>query len=287
MAQRVILILLDGLRFDTAQTCLGYLGHLLENAQAGLYRIQAELPTLSRPLYEVLLTGTPVSTNGIGANDVVRLSHQSSVFHLASQAGLITAAAAYAWFSELYNRAPFDPLRDRDQHHPELPIQHGRFYWADGYPDSHLFADAEMLRRAYDPDFMLVHSMGIDHAGHVYGADTKEYRGSALAVDTLLSHCVPRWREAGYTLLVTADHGMNADGQHGGTLPEVREVPLFCIGDGFEPGVHPHRLSQLEVAPLLCALLGVAPAPGMRSPSSLANSAQLSLSALAPPLGAH
>lgn len=265
MTTKVLLIVLDGLRWDVAQTSMGYLAHLLETHQASLYKVQAELPTLSRPLYEVLLTGTPVSVNGIGANDEVRLSHQTSVFHLAVAAGLTTAAAAYSWFSELYNRVPFQPWCDRDQHHLDLPIQHGRFYWQDSYPDSHLFADAEMLRQAHDPDFMLVHPMGIDDAGHRYGSDSPEYRGSALAADSLLSHYVPRWREAGYTLLITADHGMNADGQHGGTLPDVREVPLFCISQAFTPGTYLEGLSQLAIAPLLCRLLGLPLAEAMQT----------------------
>ena len=81
--------------------------------------------TLSRLLYEVLLTGTPTLVHGITTNDVVRLSHQQSVFHLAAEAGLSTAAAAYTWFSKLYNRCPFDRFSDRDQYHSQQPIQHG------------------------------------------------------------------------------------------------------------------------------------------------------------------
>jgi predicted AlkP superfamily pyrophosphatase or phosphodiesterase len=128
---RLILVILDGLRFDVAQASMGYLGHLVETSQAKLYKVHTELPTLSRPLYEVLLTGTSVSVNGITANDVVRSSHQTSVFHLAVQQGLTTAAAAYHWFSELYNRVPFNPLTDREQHDLTQPIQHGKFYFED------------------------------------------------------------------------------------------------------------------------------------------------------------
>lgn len=265
MSARVMLIVLDGLRFDVSQTSMGYLAHLLEQQQASVYQLQAELPTLSRPLYEVLLTGTPVVVNGITANDVIRLSHQQSVFHLAIDAGLTTAAAAYHWFSELYNGTPFNWVCDRDQHNPAQPIQHGRFYWEDSYPDSHLFADAEALRLAHNPDFMLVHPMGIDHAGHCHGADSPDYRGAVLTMDSLLSHYVSRWHAAGYTLLITADHGMNADGQHGGTLPDVREVPLFCIGDGFTPGTYLDGLSQLAIAPLICHLLGLPLASAMQT----------------------
>ncbi|MEL6322295.1 MAG: alkaline phosphatase family protein [Cyanobacteria bacterium J06626_14] len=267
MANKVILIILDGLRFDVARDSMGYLGHLLEAERASFYKVQAELPSLSRPLYEVLLTGTPVSVNGIGANDVVRLSRHQSIFHLAIAQGLTTAAAAYSWFSELYNQAPFDLFTDREQHNTALPIQHGLFYWDDSYPDSHLFADAEMLIQKWMPDFMLVHPMGIDHAGHCYGADTAEYRGQALSMDSLLAKFLPRWIQAGYSIVITADHGMNADGNHGGLLPDVRETPLFCMGNGFIPGryVEENGLPQLAIAPLICQLLNIPFADAMRS----------------------
>jgi predicted AlkP superfamily pyrophosphatase or phosphodiesterase len=257
---KVILVILDGLRFDIAQSSMGYLSHLIEVSQASLYQVRAELPTLSRPLYEVLLTGTPASLNGITANEVAQLSNQTSLFHLATQQGLTTAAAAYHWFSELYNRSPFSPFSDREQHSSNAPIQHGKFYFDDTYPDSHLFADAEVLRQDWNPDFMLVHPMGIDYAGHRFGADSKEYRGRVLATDSLLAQYLPRWIAAGYTLLVTADHGMNADGQHGGILPDVREVPLFWIGADLEannPLVNRKEISQLAIAPLICQLLSL------------------------------
>ena len=264
MAAKVILIILDGLRFDVAQTSMGYLGHLVEINKASFYKVQSELPSLSRPLYEVLLTGTPSSVNGITANEVVRLSNQVSVFHLAQQQGLTTAAAAYSWFSELYNNSPFDWFTQREQHVSSLPIQHGIFYWEDSYPDSHLFADAERLRTQYNPDFMLVHPMAIDFIGHTYGADTKQYRGQAIATDSLLAQFLPRWQAAGYEILITADHGMNADGQHGGILANVRDTPLFCLSPQIQPSKYLESyLPQRAIAPLICRLLSLPLAKGM------------------------
>lgn len=257
MPANVILIILDGLRCDVAQSSMGYLGHLVETAQVSFYKVQAELPTLSRPLYETLLTGTPSSHHGITANEVARPSHQTSIFHLATEQGLTTAAAAYHWFSELYNHAPFDPFNDREQHNLLQPIQHGKFYFEDAYPDSHLFADAEVLRQNWHPNFMLVHPMGLDYAGHCFGSDSKQYRGRAIAMDSLLAQYLPRWRTAGYDILITSDHGMNVDGQHGGTLPDVRETPLFCIGQGFRTGSYLAGLSQLAIAPLICQMLAL------------------------------
>ena len=265
MANKVLFILLDGLRFDVAKLSMGYLGHLVEIGQASFYRVQAELPSVSRPVYEVLMTGTPSSVNGITSNNIVRLSNQTSIFHLARQHNLTTAAAAYYFFSELYNRAPFSRWVDREQHDLQQPIQHGTFYWDDAYPDSHLFADAEALRHQYQPDFMVVHPGGLDCAGHRFGGESQEYRNQAVAMDDQLAQVVPQWLAAGYEILITADHGMNADGQHGGSSQAEREVPLFCLSSHFEPGTYVEVLSQLAIAPLLCQLLSLPVAEAMRS----------------------
>ncbi|MNH82959.1 Type I phosphodiesterase / nucleotide pyrophosphatase [compost metagenome] len=254
---KVIMIVLDGLKYETARASMGYLNHLVEVSKAACYKVRSELPSLSRPLYEVLLTGTPCSVNGITANHIVRLSDQKSVFHLAAQQGLKTAAAAYYWVSELYNRAPFDRIEDREQHNEELPIQHGKFYFDDVYPDSHLFVDAEVLRRQHDPDFLYIHPMGIDDIGHKFTSDSKEYRGKALEADMILATFVPLWMSLGYEIIVTSDHGMNTDGHHGGTGAEEREVPFYAIGSAFIPGEYPDEIPQLAVAPLLCQMLSL------------------------------
>lgn len=261
---KTIFIVLDGLRYDVMRSSMGYLNHLVEKSQAAVYKVKSELPSLSRPLYEVLLTGTPSYANGIAANQVVRLSRQRSVFHLARERGLRTAAAAYYWVSELYQQAPFDYVRDRIQHDEDKPIQHGMFYFEDHYPDSHLLADAEYLRRTFDPDLLYVHPMNIDDAGHKFTSDSAQYRGAAIRMDSLLALLLPAWIELGYSILVTADHGMNEDGQHGGTGDGERDVALLAIGEGFVPGDYTDvHLPQLALAPLVCRLLQIPPSEAM------------------------
>lgn len=265
MAAKLIVIVLDGLRYDSARKYLGYMEHLVEQGDVTCYQVRSELPSLSRPLYEVLLTGTPAAKNGITANHIVRLSKEQSVFHLATNNGLRTAAAAYHWVSELYNSAPYNPLADRHQHDSSKPIQHGIFYFEDHYPDSHLFSDAEFLRTSQDPHFLYIHTMNIDDAGHKYGGESKQYEASVRAADSMLATLVPIWISQGYRVMVTSDHGMNAMGQHGGTEPEERYVPLYIWG---EPPIlqmlkEEQALPQLFLAPLMCRLLGIVPSSAM------------------------
>lgn len=255
MGHKVILVVLDGLSYSVAAHALGHLHAWCEAGRGAFYRLSCELPALSRPLYETILTGVSPINSGIVHNGVVRLSRHKSVFHLAREAGLSTAAAAYHWVSELYNRAPFEAGRDRFTDDDSLPIQHGLFYWQDHYPDSHLFADADVLRQRYAADFLLVHPMNIDDAGHKHGGDTPQYRNAARMADIALAEYLQRWRDAGYQILVTADHGMNADRSHNGLLSEERDVPLFVFGDAFSLSteVQPR---QIELCGTICQILG-------------------------------
>lgn len=108
MSNKLIVVMVDGMRDDMARENLGYIEHLVDAGLAARTTVKSELPSLSRPLYEVLLTGTPSSENGITANSSVRLSDQESLFHLTKKNGMVNATASYYWVSELYQRAPFN-----------------------------------------------------------------------------------------------------------------------------------------------------------------------------------
>jgi len=255
---KVILVLCDGLRYDTAVAGMGTLGHLVEAKLASLYKVTGELPSMSRPMYETIHTGLPVSEHGIFTNLIVRPSVKPNIFRSAREAGKSTAAAAYSWFSELYNRTPFDRIEDREVDDDSLNIQHGRFYTEDDYPDIELFATAAMLVRKFTPDYLLVHPMGMDYLGGKFGSDSREYRNHAIHQDVYIGTLLTELMERGYILLVSADHGMNVDGLHGGTTPEVREVPLFIIQPGIAgKGDRGATISQLQIAPTICKLLGI------------------------------
>lgn len=254
---KVILVLIDGLSYQTAVDCMGFLASLVAAKKAQLFKVESELPSMSRPLYETILTGTAPLEHGILHNHIVRLSNQESIFSIASKAGLKTASASYHWISELYNRFPFDPKVDRITHSPDSPIQAGVFYWQDHYPDSHLYADAEYLRTTYDPDFLLVHPMNVDDAGHKAGLDSSTYRNTARYNDIYLSEFLKKWMDDGYQIIVTSDHGMNDDKSHGGTLAVEREVPLYLIGTGFASTDESLVVKQTELCGLMCKLLGL------------------------------
>ncbi len=266
MDSKVILIVIDGLRDDTAAAQMGYLQQLVEHRVAERYTVIAEMPTVSRPLYETIQTGVPPYVHGIVSNDTVRLSTMPNVFDIVTKHGGVTAAAAYSWVSELYNQVPYEPVSSGYVDDEHLTIQHGRFYMEDSYPDSALFVEAERLVRRYAPDYLLIHPMGMDDTGHRHGGESREYNNHAIFIDSVMSNLIHGWLEKKYTLLITADHGMNANHGHGGSGPDVRNVPLYLLRPGVQASGEPHQpVSQLQIAPTILKIMNLPVPETMKS----------------------
>ena len=264
---KVIFILVDGLGLDAATKHCGFLEHMAEAGKAAKYRLIGGLPALSRPMYETLLTGLPVWRHGITANETNRRSRVPNLFSLTRQAGLVNACAGYSWLMELYGDHPLPFDVDRDRYCPDGSgdIMHGIFYSADDYPDSHLYADGDYLRRRYQPDFLMIHPMSVDHAGHRFGALSKEYARQAAENSVQIALRWETWHRHGYQIVVTGDHGMDALGRHEGNEPLQRETPLYILSDQVQCGDFSadQPATSLDVAPLLCRLLDIDPAEGM------------------------
>ncbi len=267
---KVILVLCDGLRYDTAVEVMGYLEHLVEHQNAKRYLVKGELPTISRPMYATIMTGTPVSTHGITSNWVVKQVETPSIFSVARENGKRTAASAYFWFSELFNGCPYVPSQDKECEDPAKNIQYGRFYTTDEMPDEETFNAGNILLNKYAPDFLLIHPMGMDTYGHKHGPESNEYRNNALLIDIILATCIPDWLEKGYTVMVTSDHGMSRNNSHNGTLPEARDVPLYIIPPSNCGKLTEHaNPSMLCIAPTMLEIMGLPVPETMRVPGLL------------------
>lgn len=268
MNNKVVMVLSDGLRYDTAIEQMGFLNHLVEIKRASLFKVIGELPAVSRPMYETIHTGLPVSKHGVYSNLVIRRSIMPNIFQAARDHGKTTAAAALSWYSELYNKVPYDIIDDRETDDESALIQHGRFYHYDEFPDIELFAMGVMLMRRFNPDYLLIHPMGVDDTGHHFGSDSPEYRRAAAKQDAILANLVFDWLERGYNIIVTADHGMNNDKTHNMASLKDRELPLFLmLADESGKGDTGEVISQLQIAPTICKLLDIPIPETMKSPS--------------------
>ncbi|MCP3976257.1 MAG: alkaline phosphatase family protein [bacterium] len=266
MSSKVVMVLCDGLGDAPARDRMGFLEHLVEEQAATRYTSRAVLPTTSRPNYESLHTGVAPLEHGIVSNFIVRESKLPNVFSLATAAGLTTAAVGYQWFSEMYHRSPYDRIGHSEYDDGDAGITHGRFYMSEDQPDAEVVIAAVLMAQRHAPSYVLTHTMGIDHAGHLHGRGSDDYNQAVTNLDMILALAIPALLELGYSVLVTADHGHDDHKYHGGTGDDVRDVPMYCIRpNGGGNGVQPDVLSHLQVAPTLCHALGIEPAPTMRA----------------------
>lgn len=261
--RKICLIIIDGLRNDTARAECGFLTASTEAKTARHWKMISCLPTISAPLYETLHTGLAPCDHGITSNEALRPSNRPNVFSELKQAGRATGAVAHSYFHTLYGGSAFDPFDHSEIDDPSAPVPHARYYSLEGYGRANpalpsevdLCAQAWAIAHRNAPDYLLLHSSSCDTLGHFYTSDSAEYRTQAWRVDNALSRLVPRLVGAGYDVLVTADHGMNADGHHGGDQPGLREVPFFAFCDRLKAPVDA-VLDQRAIAPTVLALLG-------------------------------
>lgn len=253
--KKVILILLDGLEYIVARDCMGFLKAMTNENLGRIYKVKCELPSISRPLYECILTGVNPVNSGIFNNQINRLSKEKSIFYYVKQANLLSAAAAYYWVSELYNKTPFDTILDRHIQNLDFLIPYAHFYYEDTYPDSHVFSDGESLRVKYNPHFLFIHSMNIDDVGHKFGYNSKEYKNQARKVDDIISSYLKKWLDDGYNVIITSDHGMNNDFSHGGNLDIETDVAFFVFGDKFS--FDDCEVKQTEICGNICEIMGI------------------------------
>jgi predicted AlkP superfamily pyrophosphatase or phosphodiesterase len=83
-------------------------------------------------------------------------------------------------------------------------------------------------------------------------------------MDEMLASFLHQWRTAGYEVIVTADHGQDARGHHGGTGELQQEFAFYYFGDAEMPAADV-VLDQLALAPSILSRMGVAVPDSMKA----------------------
>lgn len=269
MTRKVALVIMDGAGYGSAVTQCGYLEGCVSLGLARRWKMITATPSLSGPMYETIHTGLWPHQHGIVSNEAMRASCCPNVFSMTRAAGKRTGAVAQEYFHRLYVDRPWDQLRSVEHQDDDTDIQVARFYSMEGYGPVNAVAPAEidlcaqvtLLMERHAPDYMLLHSCSADTLGHTYGGDSKEYRGQIWHIDNALARAIPTWRDLGYDIIVTADHGMTADHWHGGTEQMAVEVPFYLFSDLKGPA-EDAILSQTDIAATVLHMLEIAPVTG-------------------------
>jgi len=89
---------------------------------------------------------------------------------------------------------------------------------------SHVLSE---LERGSDFDFMLVHMIGVDSAGHTFGSKHPAIERKLLETEKFIKK-VTELMDDDTTLVVYGDHGMTEEGSHGGNSELEMRTAMFA-----------------------------------------------------------
>ncbi len=262
--RKLLLIILDGVPYANWRRLFGNLEGWVASGQAQVRRMRSVLPSTSASCYASIHTGLPPQVHGIWGNAGRRRLEFPDVFSEMVKAGRATGAVTHSFWSEFFNRYPFDLVRDIEYDEPGGPITHGRFHTMTGDSgynqmtpsDVDLFATLTMLCERKGIDYGILHTCTLDSMGHRFFHDCEEMDDACYRMDEMLAPFLDRWRKAGYEVIVTADHGQDARGHHGGTGAAQQDFAFYYFGGSDLPPPD-QVLDQLALAPSILTRMGV------------------------------
>ncbi|MEO4000537.1 alkaline phosphatase family protein [Mesorhizobium sp. CAU 1732] len=265
LKSKLLLIILDGVPYRNWRRLFGNLEGWVQSGAARVWKMRAVLPSTSACCYASIHTGVSPQQHGIHSNEVRHKVDFPDLFSEITKAGGKTGAVTHSYWSEFFNRYPFDLVEDMEYDEPGGPITHGRFHTMTGYnlknqmtpSDVDLFATLTMLCKRHGIDYGILHTCTLDSMGHRFHHECEEMDHACAGMDAMLAAFLPRWLEAGYEVIVTADHGQSDRGHHGGAGEDQQDFALYYFGKakGPKPDV---LLDQLQLAPTILKRMGVA-----------------------------
>lgn len=249
LAGRVVLIVLDGIRVDRAESLPAF-NSLKGRGASGTMRVT--MPSLSNPARAAIVTGAWPEVSGVTNNSDFAPPPVQSLFSLARERDLRVSVYDFSFwaraFGEYIGGMAGGPSGKLASYEPADLIA----WQADACREAlALVGDSE-------DGLQIVGLLAGDEAGHTYGGDSDGYREVTAAVDDCLGQIADA---AGgeTTIVAVSDHGhidRRGKGGHGGEEPEVILAPFAMAGPGVREsqGLEAHIV---DIAPTVSVLLGL------------------------------
>lgn len=246
LTSQVVLVVIDGLRYDTSFQ-MPYLNHLRD--QGAHASLVSSPPSGAQIAWTTLVSGAQPEINDASLFDQsyqwirpIAVDHLFAALH---RAGFTSGIVGFHWWEKLVP--------------PEL--LHVKYYVAtdDAAADALVIDRAGAFLKEFYPNLLVVNLRHVNTAAQEHGALSAEYSEAVSLCDEhirLLSASMDLQRS---TLAVVSSHGHLDQGGHGGAEPVTLHTPFVLIGESVRAGDH-GLLAQTDVAPTIAALLG-APIP--------------------------
>jgi predicted AlkP superfamily pyrophosphatase or phosphodiesterase len=245
MSDKVLLILVDGMRPDSLEAC----GHpfIRKMKQSGSYTGEAQtvMPSVTLPCHMSLFHSVAPDRHGILTNTYT--PQVRPINGLFEQLRLSRKSCGF-----FYNWGELKDLAKPDSIAYGCYVS-GHIYT---YKEANEILTDEAIRYIHkaEPDFVFLYLGNTDEVGHAHGWMTEEYIKSVSESWDCIERIVSSIADD-YTVMVTADHGGH-ERSHGLDIPEDMTIPLFIKGKGFTSDVQLKDASIIDIAPTIVKLLG-------------------------------
>ena len=248
MAEKVLLIVVDGMRPDALLQC--GLPEIVDYVKKGTYSLHARtvFPSITLPCHMSLFHSVVPDRHGVLTNIYVPQNHPID--------GLVEVLASYRKKSAFFYM--FEPLRDLSRP-GKLSMSWFRAW--DSYKWQGIDVKAARACKEFildeEPDLAFLYMGETDEAGHKYGWMSPEYLSAIKeACECILdiSSAIPD----NYTVIITADHGGH-NRNHGETIPEDMTIPICFRGKQFDVGRELSDISIIDIAPTITDVMGLEP----------------------------
>ena len=246
LTQRVVIVLIDALRYDTSanNNVMPFLNTLRN--QSASAKMHSQPPSYSEPGYSTILTGAwPDLNDGPAVNldyaDIPTFT-QDNIFSAVHRIGLRTAISGYNWFEKLV---------------PQTAVDASFYTSGEDAAADQAVVQAALPMLAGNFQLVLIHLDQVDYAGHHQGGPLDpRWDAAAKRADGELQQIVSTLDLKQDTVIVLSDHGQIDRGGHGGPEPITLLEPFVMAGAGVRPGLVYPDIEQVDVAPTVAALLG-------------------------------
>ena len=252
--QHVAVIGIDGLSVDGVRSPQApHLQALMSGGAAWTLEARGVMPTLSSPNWESVITGSAPEQHGITSNGYFRhkIEFQPScldaegkfqtIFEVLRQqrpSSRISVIHDWDGFADLLEKTVPDVLQH--ERGPEKTTEAALKEWNE-----------------HKPTLLFVHLDNVDHAGHSYGWESKEYYEAVAEADRLTGRMMDAFLAGGDTMvLITSDHGGKGRNHGKNSLVEI-QIPWIVAGAEVAPGKLSAPVNTYDTAATIAWVFGL------------------------------
>jgi hypothetical protein len=244
-ASKVLLIVIDALRLDTARddALMPQLARLADRGGQGVAIVDSLIPSTVAGI-RVIATGKVPPAASFFEDFGAGHSRDGGIFSSVRRAGGRSFVAGTHLWTDLYGEW----------------IDSAEIVATVGENDERVLAAAEHALADDSYALVVVHFSRCDDLAHRHGAFSRQYRAGARWCDNAVGALVSR-ADPSVAVIVTTDHGVTASGGHAGPEADVRRTPLVLAGRALPRGPI-GEVSQSAIRPLVESALGIEPPVG-------------------------